>query len=204
MLFLFDKFQYKKGAITNYNQSYLASLEFIDIKKIDYTHADALSSLAKSIYVHHYAHLWLPGGMDWYINEFAYPVSKISSEIKNENCLHYIAYFNNKPVGYLKINIDAAINGEDKKKGLELERIYIDTTVVNKGLGTYLMNFVLDIAMAYQKEYIFLKAMDTAQLALQFYTKMGYEKVGAFRLSDATFHLMKEEYRGMFILKKTI
>jgi len=176
----------------------------MDIKKIDSTSAEALSSLAKSIYVHHYAHLWLEGGMDWYIHEFAYPVSKIKSEIENENCLHYIAYINDEPVGYLKINIDAAIKGGDKKEGLELERIYIDTTAVNKGLGTYLMNFVLDIAKSYQKEYIFLKAMDTAQLALQFYAKMGYEKVGTFRLSDTTFHLMREEYRGMYILKKSI
>jgi hypothetical protein len=66
------------------------------------------------------------------------------------------------------------------------------------------MNFVFDIAKSYQKKYIFLKAMDTAQLAMQFYTKMGYELVGAFRLSDTTFHLMKEEYRGMNILKKSI
>jgi ribosomal protein S18 acetylase RimI-like enzyme len=179
-------------------------LEFIDIKKIDSTSAETLSNLAKSIYVHHYAHLWLTGGMDWYINEFAYPVSKIKSEIENENCLHYIAFINDKPVGYLKININAAIEGGDKKKGIELERIYIDTTVVNKGLGTQLMNFVLDIAKSHQKEYVFLKAMDSAQLALQFYTKLGYEKVGAFRLSDSTFHLMKEEYRGMYILKKLI
>ncbi len=179
-------------------------MELIEIKKIDSRSAEALSSLAKSIYVHHYAHLWLVGGMDWYINEFAYPVSKIKSEIEDENCLHYIAYINNKPVGYLKINIDAAIEGGDKKEGIELERIYIDTKAVNKGLGTYLMNFVFDIAKSYQKRYIFLKAMDTAQLAMQFYAKMGYELVGSFRLSDATFHLMKQEYRGMYILKKPI
>jgi GNAT superfamily N-acetyltransferase len=179
-------------------------LELIEIKKIDSRSAEALSSLAKSIYVHHYAHLWLVGGMDWYINEFAYPVSKIKSEIEDENCLHYIAYINNRPVGYLKINIDAAIEGGDKKEGIELERIYIDTKAVNKGLGTYLMNFVFDIAKSYQKRYIFLKAMDTAQLAMQFYAKMGYELVDSFRLSDATFHLMKQEYRGMYILKKPI
>lgn len=179
-------------------------MELIDIKKIDRTSAEALSSLAKSIYLHHYAHLWLVGGMDWYMNEYAYPISKITNEIENKNCLHYIAYINNEPVGYLKINIDAAIKDGDKKEGIELERIYIDVTSVNKGLGTYLMNFVFDIAKSYQKKYIFLKAMDTAQLAMQFYTKMGYELVGAFRLSDTTFHLMKEEYRGMYILKKLI
>jgi GNAT superfamily N-acetyltransferase len=179
-------------------------LELIEIKKIDSAYAEALSSLAKSIYMHHYAHLWLAGGMDWYMNEFAYPVSKITSEIENENCLHYIAYINNEPVGYLKINIDAAIEGDDSKEGIELERIYIDAAAVNKGVGTYLMNFVFDIAKSYQKKYILLKAMDTAELAMQFYTKMGYELVGSFRLSDITFHLMKEEYRGMYILKKRI
>ena len=179
-------------------------MELIEIKKIDRTSAEVLSTLAKSIYVHHYAHLWLAGGMDWYMNEYAYPISKITNEIENKNCLHYIAYVNNEPVGYLKINIDAAIKDGDKKEGIELERIYIDATAVNKGLGTYLMKFVFDIAKSYQKKYIFLKAMDTAQLAMQFYTKMGYELVGAFRLSDTTFHLMKEEYRGMYILKKLI
>ena len=179
-------------------------MELIEVKIIDSKSAEVLSNLAKSIYVHHYPHLWMTGGMDWYINEFAYPVSKITSEIENENCLHYIAYMNNEAAGYLKINIDASIAGGDKKEGIELERIYIDTTVVNKGLGTYLMNFVLDIAKSYQKKYIFLKAMDSAQLALKFYTKMGFDQVGAFRLSDATFHLMKEEYRGMYILKKEI
>ena len=188
----------------NNTQSHLSALESIDIKKIDRSSAEALSSLAKSIYVHHYAHLWLAGGMEWYMNEFAYPVSKITNEIENENCLHYIAYINNEPVGYLKINIDAAIKGGDLKEGIELERIYIDASAVNKGLGTYLMNFVFDIAKSYQKKYIFLKAMDTAELALQFYKKMGYEIVGSFRLSDTTFHLMKEEYRGMCILKKLI
>jgi len=60
-------------------------LEKIEVKKIDSTSAQFLSSLAKSIYVPHYAHLWLPGGMDWYINEFAYPVLKIKSEIENES-----------------------------------------------------------------------------------------------------------------------
>jgi GNAT superfamily N-acetyltransferase len=179
-------------------------LESIEVKKIDSTSAQFLSSLAKRIYVPHYAHLWLPGGMDWYINEFAYPVLKIKSEIENENSLHYIAYINNEPVGYLKINIDAAIEGGDKKEGIEVERIYIDSTAVNKGLGTYLMNFATDIAKFYQKKYIFLKAMDSAQLALQFYKKLGYEIVGSFRLSDTTFHLMKEEYRGMCILKKIL
>ena len=179
-------------------------MEFINIKKIDSSAAGDLSSLAINIYVQHYAHLWLEGGMDWYMNEFAYPVSKIVKEIENKNCLHYMLYYKNRAVGYLKINIDAAIEASDKKEGIELERIYIDISAVNKGLGSYLMNYVTDIAKSYQKKYIFLKAMDTASLAIQFYTKMGYEIIGSYTLSETTFRLMKKEYRGMFILRKLL
>ena len=179
-------------------------MELIEIKKIDSTAATELSSLAKNIYVHHYSHLWMEGGMDWYMNEFAYPVSKISKEIDNENCLHYIAYQNKKAIGYLKINIHAAIGGGDTQEGIELERIYIDHQAVNAGVGTFLMNFVLDIAKSYQKKYIFLKAMDSAEKAMKFYNKMGYAVVSKFRLSDTIFHLMKEEYRGMIVLKKQV
>jgi hypothetical protein len=93
-------------------------LDSIEIKKIDSSSAEALSSLAKSIYIHHYAHLWLEGGMDWYMNEFAYPSSTLKLEIENENCLHYIVYINKIAVGYLKININAALMVEIKKKVL--------------------------------------------------------------------------------------
>ena len=179
-------------------------MEFIEIKKINSNAAEDLSKLAKSIYVQHYAHLWLEGGMDWYMNEYAYPTEKIKIEIEDKNCLHYIVYFKNKAVAYLKLNIDAALEGDNKKEGFELERIYIDINFVKKGLGAYLMNYVAAIARSYQKKYIFLKAMDSASVALQFYSKMGYEIVGSFRLSDATFHLMKEKCRGMYNLKKLL
>jgi ribosomal protein S18 acetylase RimI-like enzyme len=179
----------------------------LNIIQIDVTQAQILSELAKQIYIPHYPYLWEPGGVDWYVNEYAYPVEKIKAEINDQNNLHYIAYLDKVAIGYLKINIIAKGNSNgtlDVDSAMELERIYIDTKCIQKGIGTQLMKFVFDLAKQYQKTTIVLKAMDSASKALNFYNKMGFEIIDNFRLPDHIFTLMKPEYRGMLILKRPI
>jgi len=176
----------------------------LQIIQIGIEQAKQLSDLAKQIYIPHYPYLWESGGVDWYIHEFAYPLHKIEAEIEDPNNLHYIAYLNGNAIGYLKINIQTRANHFDPQTTMELERIYIDTTCIQKGIGSQLMEFVLDLAKQYQKRAVVLKAMDSAHKALQFYQKYGFEIVGSFRLPDTTFTLMKPEFRGMLILKRAV
>ena len=55
-----------------------SSIQIIQVFEKD---AQVLSDLAKQIYIPHYPYLWEEGGIDWYINEYAYPVEKITKEI---------------------------------------------------------------------------------------------------------------------------
>jgi GNAT superfamily N-acetyltransferase len=176
----------------------------LEIIQIDFTKAQILSDLAKQIYIPHYPYLWDKGGVDWYINEYAYPVSKIEAELKDPNNVHFIVYLNKQAIGYLKININTATKSFDPIKTLELERIYIDIDCIQKGVGSQLMNFVKQIAVKYNKKEIVLKAMDSAKKALQFYEKNGFEIKGSFRLPDEVFTLIKPELRGMYILSCTL
>lgn len=176
----------------------------LQIMTVAISQAQLLSDLAKKIYIPHYPYLWNEGGIDWYINEYAYPVEKIAKEIVDPNNLHFIAYINNEPIGYLKLNINASSKGFDPITTLELERIYILNTCIQKGAGTQLINFTKAIAAKQNKKEIILKAMDSATDALQFYKKNGFEIVGDFQLPAHIFTLMKPEYRGMYILKHTL
>lgn len=176
----------------------------LQITQIDVRQAQELSELAKHIYIPHYPYLWEAGGVDWYIHEFAYPLHKIHSELADPNNLHYIAYLNDQAVGYLKINICTKAKNFDAQSTMELERIYIDVNCIQKGVGSELMQFVIDLAIQYQKKELVLKAMDSAKKALQFYQKHGFEIVSDFRLPDAVFTLMKPEFRGMLILKRSV
>ena len=173
----------------------------LQIIPIEISHSQLLSDLAKKIYIPHYPYLWNEGGIDWYIHEYAYSVEKISTELSDPNNLHFIAYLNKEPIGYLKLNINANFNGFDPNTTLEIERIYILKTCIQKGVGTQLIEFVKGVAANLNKKDIILKAMDSAEHALQFYKKNGFEIVGDLELPAHIFKLMKPEYRGMFVLK---
>ena len=121
-----------------------------------------------------------------------------------KNNLHYIAYQNHEGVAYIKIKIDAVLKGFEQFNALELERIYILPKAAGKGLGKQLIQLTFDIADQHHKQMIFLKAMDTGTNAIAFYNSFGFEECGRFILSAPPFNLMKEEFRGMIILKKML
>lgn len=176
----------------------------IIIRQIDTTNAEELSALAKNIYQQYYLHLWHPGGADWYMNEYAYPVHKLRAELADQNNLHFIAYCNETAVGYLKLSLQPHTENFNSDTFAELERIYIYKDFAGKGLGKKLMQTALDIAQQNNKKSIFLKAMDSAADAIAFYKKSGYQHVANFQLPMPTFQLMKEAFRGMIILSKKI
>lgn len=172
----------------------------IQIVSVDCNQAQLLSDLAKRIYIPHYPYLWEEGGIDWYIQEYAYPVEKIAQELKDTNNQHFIVYLDQMPVGYLKLNIHTNTKNFDPAATLELERIYIDINCIQKGVGSQMMDFVKDLAISMGKKQIVLKAMDSADKAIQFYRKHGFEIQSKFRLPDEIFILIKPEFRGMLVL----
>ncbi len=171
----------------------------MQIKPIDNTHAEELSSLAKSIYNEYYLHLWHPGGAEWYMDEYAYHPEKLHIELSDPNNLHFIVYDLELPVGYLKIKLDEELTGYEKFNGMEIERIYLLKKAAKKGIGQQLMQLAESIAIRHNKEMIFLKAMDTSIKAIAFYQKNGYSICGTHKLF---FPQLKEMYCGMVILQK--
>ncbi len=173
----------------------------MEIRKIDSTQAELLSRLSKAIYKEYYLHLWLPGGADWYQDEHAYHPDKLRQELEDPNNLHFMVYENAEPLGYLKIRINAVLQGFESMNSLEIERIYLHKKIAGKGIGRELMQLSENIAREHNKQMLFLKAMDSSADAIAFYQKMGYTLCGTWVLP---FEQMKEEYRGMVILSKKI
>ena len=174
----------------------------LSIQPLHVSDAATLSALAKAIYVEHYLHLWHPGGADWYMHEYAYPEAKLRNELADANNLHYIVYDENKKAcGYLKLRINAVLEGREQENCFEIERIYLHRSATGKGIGQLLMQYAEEKARKLNKDLIFLKAMDSSLDAIGFYKKMGYQPCGTLQLP---FPLIKEEYRGMLILCKTL
>ena len=60
-------------------------------------------------------------------------------------------YFNNEVAGYLKVNTNDAQSEEMGDESLEIERIYIKGEFQKHGLGKYLLNKSIEIAMEHNK-----------------------------------------------------
>ena len=171
----------------------------ISLKRITATDASLLSEIATKAYCDHYLHLWNDGGA-WYI-EKSFAVSNLEKELNDTNAWFFLVYYLNEAVGFLKLNIDAPLAGEEDKDALELERIYLTKAASGKGIGAFLLNYTFEVAAEKNKEPIWLKVMDSSTEAIRFYRKMGFEICGTAHLD---FPEMKEEFRGMFVMKKMI
>ncbi|MBI1782128.1 MAG: GNAT family N-acetyltransferase [Sphingobacteriales bacterium] len=171
----------------------------IQIKPITKADAALLSEVAVKAYCDHYLHLWYDGGK-WYLNR-CFTEEVLSSELADTNNLFFITYLNNEAVGFLKIKIDSLLDSEPDKNAIELERIYLTKTASGKGIGKKLVELSFSIAKEYNKQLIWLKAMDTSTGPIAFYQQMGFELCGTYHLD---FEQMKEELRGMVIMKKEL
>jgi diamine N-acetyltransferase len=176
----------------------------ISIHKATLTNASLISSLAKKIYQEHYLHLWQPGGAQWYMHEYAYAQHKIENELADCNVEYFIAAENGIYIGYMKIVLTAILPSDETMDALEVERIYLHQSAMGKGLGKKLMELAMQKAQQLKKQIIFLKAMDSSTAAIAFYKKIGYQICGSVQLPLPAFYLLKEQYRGMVILKKEV
>lgn len=174
----------------------------IFIKQLSVDDAVELQPVALKAYKDHYLHLWYDKGK-WYI-EKSFSLTALQSELRQINSLFYLVYYNQQPVGFLKLNIDAPLIINEitlEENALELQRIYLVQEVTGKGIGKVLISFIENVALANHKKCVWLKVMDSSSAAISFYKKTGFEICGIYILP---FTQMKEEYRGMFIMRKNI
>jgi diamine N-acetyltransferase len=171
----------------------------MSIRKVLPSETEVLSHLCNQIYKQYFLYLWTDNG-EWYMNK-VYNAAQLKSEIENENSEFYFYLFENKPVGYLKINLNKELEGDKSKDCLEVERIYFLQEFAGKGLGKEVMNFAFEIAQTLNKDYVFLKLMDSSHNSKAFYEKMGFQLCGTAHLD---FERMFPKYRGMLVMKKEL
>lgn len=167
------------------------------IQKLEAKDALFLREVALKAYADHYLDLWYDQG-EWYMSKY-FSEEKLASELNDKNAEFFIAFLNNSPVGFLKLNINAELKGFEGKSALELERIYLNKGSTGKGIGEKLVEITAKIARENNKEIVWLKAMDTSEGPIAFYKKMGFHIKGTHTLHHP---LMKKELRGMVIMVK--
>lgn len=118
-------------------------------------------------------------------------------EVGEEGNIFFLAYDDEKPVGYVRMKESDKLPELNDKTAIEIVRIYAVAGAIGKGVGSALMQKCIDVALEKKKEVIWLGVWEKNKKAIDFYTRWGFEKFGThiFMLGDdpQTDWLMKKE-----------
>ncbi|RKS98200.1 GNAT family N-acetyltransferase [Chryseobacterium defluvii] len=123
--------------------------------------------------------------MEKYLTE-SFNTEQVRSELTNPDSLFYIAWEEDDPVGYLKVNSGSAQTELQDETSLEIERIYVKSSHHGKKVGQLLYQQALETAQALKKIYIWLGVWEENLRAIQFYKKNGFVEFDKhiFKLGD--------------------
>lgn len=136
-----------------------------------------------------------PKNMNVYL-ESAFNLNQLEKELSNVSSQFFFAYFNNELAGYLKVNTNDAQSEEMGNELLEIERIYIKNKFQKQGLGKYLLNKSIEIAMESNKKEIWLGVWEKNKNAIAFYMKTGFVQTRAH-----SFYMGDEEQTDYIMIK---
>ncbi|PEI91360.1 hypothetical protein COL60_22820 [Bacillus pseudomycoides] len=121
----------------------------INIKKCPLEDSRKLQEISYETFNETFKHQNSPENMNAYL-ERAFNLKQLEKELSNISSQFFFVYFNNEVAGYLKVNTSDAQSEEMGDASLEIERIYIKNKFQKHGLGKYLLNKAMEIAMVKQ------------------------------------------------------
>ncbi|WP_261512157.1 GNAT family N-acetyltransferase [Chryseobacterium paludis] len=111
--------------------------------------------------------------MDLYL-EKSFNKEKLTDELNNSDSFFFIAWEEDNPIGYLKLNAGTAQTELQDKTSLEIERIYVRSSHHGKKVGQLLYDKALNVAKEQKKAYIWLGVWEENLRAVNFYKKNGF------------------------------
>lgn len=148
-------------------------------------------------YYETFAHLNTEEDMAAYLAD-AFNVDKLSSELMDTNSLFFFLYCNKKLAGYLKLNEAPSQTDINDAQSLEIERIYVSGAFQGEGLGRYLIEQAISIAVQRKKKYAWLGVWEKNGKAIRFYKKNGFYQIGTH-----TF-VMGEDVQTDYVMRKDL
>jgi diamine N-acetyltransferase len=169
----------------------------INIKKCTLEDLHILQEISYETFNETFNHQNSPENMNAYL-EKAFNLNQLEKELSNSSSEFFFIYFNSEVAGYLKINTNDAQTEKLGNESLEIERIYIKNKFQKKGLGKYLINKAIKIAVERNKKKIWLGVWEKNEKAICFYKKIGFVQ------TDTHSFYMGNEEQTDFIMTKPL
>lgn len=158
---------------------------------------ETLQSIGKETFFETFAESNSKEEMDLYL-EKSFNKERLADELNNSNSFFFIAWEEDNPIGYLKLNSGNAQTELQDETSIEIERIYVKSSHHGKKVGQLLYDQALKIAKEHQKNYLWLGVWEENLKAVNFYKKNGFVE-----FDKHIFRLGNEEQTDL-MMKKTL
>jgi ribosomal protein S18 acetylase RimI-like enzyme len=118
-----------------------------------------------------------PEDMKVYLEQ-AFKSEVILAEINQPGNVFFIAFFENEPVGYIKLRLQKPPKSVQGPEPIELERIYVLEEYTKQGIGGRLKEMALAEARLRGYRTIWLRVWKKNDKALRVYHRWGFKIVG--------------------------
>ena len=110
-------------------------------------------------------------GLDLFFNK-----QQISKELQDENDFFYIAFLQEKAIGYFRMKANSVLPFDDLKnfQAIELKRFYFLKEAQGTGEAKILMQYAVDLAKQLGYNKMYLGVWEYNIRAQEFYKKMGF------------------------------
>lgn len=139
--------------------------------------ARTLYQISLKTFVESFAKFNTEADMQLYLSQHITP-EKMAEELSHPDSKFYLAWVENKVIGYLKLNFAGAQNDVHDSRSLEIERIYVSKECYGKGFGQLLFDKAVAIAKAHQLDYLWLGVWEKNVKAIKFYERNGMSQFG--------------------------
>lgn len=137
-----------------------------------------------------------PENMSAYL-EKAFNMEQLESELSNPSSQFFLVYYDDEVAGYLKVNTKDAQTEEMGQDSIEIERIYVKNNFQKLGLGKYMLNMAIEMAVESGKEKVWLGVWEKNENAIPFYKKLGFVQTG-----EHSFYMGDEEQIDLIMTKR--
>ena len=141
----------------------------------DATH---ISALGKITFSETFGHLFTDKQDLHHYVETTFSVPKIRSGLHKSSNVFWIAFVNEKPVGYAKLKLDSPTEFVDTTSVCQLQKIYVLKEFLSLKIGLELQEQLLLKAKELSYEYIWLSVLNSNDRAIRFYKKNGFDLIG--------------------------
>jgi len=148
-------------------------MENVEIIRVTVNELDQLQRIGRQTFSETFSSGNSEKNMKVYL-EKGFSTEKLEAELANKNSEFYFALFENKVIGYLKVNFGQSQTEIKDENTLEIERIYVLKEFHGKKVGQILYEKAMEISRQNGVDYVWLGVWEENPRALRFYEKNGF------------------------------